>query len=158
MIKHIEIVEGDKRQEYIRRFQSQARRYKYMGFMVVGIIAVITALLVTSYATGTSTAMTLGMSMALLAVFSIPFMMMHFNKSWQLGADTETDRVQVLTGRISKIKKETKGKKTFLVITMDRVDYKINEEHCSGVDVDRKVAIVTGISSKVPVEVTAVEE
>lgn len=157
MIKHIEIVDGERREEYVKRFRSQVKRFRNMGFLIVLIDIVLVALLVTSYMTGRSTAMTLGMSVALVAVFSIPFMMMNFNKSWQLGSDAETDRIQVLTGRVSKIKKETKGKRKFLIITMDKVDYKINEDYCSGVDIDKKIAIATGISSRVPVEITVAE-
>lgn len=157
MIKHIEIVETDKREEYVRRFHSHVRRFRYMGFMVVLIDAVVTALLVLSYVTKNSTAMTLGMSMALLAVFSIPFIMMNFNKSWQLGSDAQTDRVQVLTGRVMKIKKETRRGRAYLTLTVDRENFHIKEEYCTGIDIDAKVAIIVGISSKVPIAVAAVE-
>ncbi len=157
MIKHIEIVDGEKREEYVRRFLSQVKRFRYMGFLVVAIDAAITAMLVVSYASGTTTAMTLGMSMAMVAVVSIPFMMMNFNKSWQLGSDAGTDRVQVLTGHVSKIKKETRRGKTYLVLTVDRENFQISQEYCTGVDVNAKVAITVGISSKVPVSITAVE-
>jgi hypothetical protein len=96
------------------------------------------------------------MSMAMVALLTVPFMIIFFNKSWQLGADAETDHVQVLTGRVEKIKKETKGKKTYLTLTVDRQLFTINEEYCTGVDVGVKVAITIGISSKVAVEVAAV--
>jgi len=158
MIKHIEIVEGERHEKYIKRFLSQVRRFRYMGFMVVGIVIAVSGLLAVSYATGRSTAMTLGFSMALVAVFSVPFMMMYFNKSWQLGSDSQTDHVQVLTGRVSLIKKESKGRKNYLILTVDNQVFTINEEYCSGVEKDKKVAITVGISSKVPVEVSAVEE
>ena len=151
MIKHIEIVDSEKRDEYVKRFTSQVRRFRYMGFMVIIIDAAIIAMLIIAFITGATTAKNMGMAMAMVAVFSIPFLMMNFNKSWQLGSDVETDRVQVLTGRISKIKKETKGKKAFLILTVDRVQFKIKEEYCSGVEMDAKVSIVEGISSKIPI-------
>ena len=158
MIKHIDIVDGERREQFSNRFLSQVRRFRYMGFIVILIDAGITTLLVTSYVTGKSTKLALGMSMAMVALLTVPFMIIFFNKSWQLGADAETDHVQVLTGRVEKIKKEPKGKKTYLVLTVDRQNFTINEEYCKGVDVGVKVAITVGISSKVAVEVAAVEK
>lgn len=157
MIKHIEIVDVKKREQFSKRFLSQVRRFRYMGFIVIMVDALITALLVSSYVAGKSTKLALGMSMAMVALLTVPFMIIFFNKSWQLGADAETDHVQVLTGRVEKIKKETKGRKTYLVLTVDRQEFKINEDYCVGVDVGVKVAITVGISSKVAVEVAAVE-
>lgn len=157
MIKHIDIVDGERREQLARRFLSQVRRFRYMGFIVIMIDAAITALLVFSYVSGKSTKLALGMSMAMVALLTVPFMIIFFNKSWQLGADAETDHVQVLTGRVEKIKKEPKGKKTYLVLTVDRQNFTINEEYCKGVDIGVKVAITMGISSKVAVEIAPVE-
>lgn len=157
MIKHIDIVDGERREQLSRRFLSQVKRFRYMGFIVIMIDAAITALLIFSYVSGKSTKLALGMSMAMVALLTVPFMIIFFNKSWQLGADAETDHVQVLTGRVEKIKKEPKGKKTYLVLTVDRQNFTINEEYCKGVDIGVKVAITVGISSKVAVEIAAVE-
>ncbi len=157
MIKHIEIVDVEKRDEYVKRFTSQVRRFRYMGFMVIIIDAVIIALLIGAFITGATTVKNMSMAMAMVAVFSIPFLMMNFNRSWQLGSDVETDRVQVYTGRISKIKKETKGRKTFLILTVDKVQFKINEEYCSGIEMDAKVSVVAGINSNVPVSIFPAE-
>ncbi|HPS56888.1 MAG TPA: hypothetical protein PK514_02180 [Spirochaetota bacterium] len=158
MIKHIDIVDGERREQFSHRFISQVRRFRYIGFMVIMADAALTALLVTSYVTGKSTKLALGMSMAMVALLTVPFMIIFFNKSWQLGADAETDHLQVLTGRVEKIKKEVKGKKTYLVLTVDKQNFTINEEYCKGVDVGVKVAITVGISSKVAVDVAAVEQ
>lgn len=157
MIKHIDIVDGERREQLSRRFLSQVRRFRFMGFVVIMIDAAITALLVFSYVSGKSTKLALGMSMAMVALLTVPFMIIFFNKSWQLGADAETDHIQVYTGRVEKIKKEAKGKKNYLVLTVDKQNFTINEEYCKGVDIGVKVAITVGISSKVAVEIVAVE-
>ncbi len=157
MNKYIEIVEDKDKEMVVNRFKNKIKHYKRIGSAFILADAIIIALLIIAYISGKSNAMNIGIFLAVVAVFTIPFIMFSFNKVWQLGSDIESARVQVVSGRVDKIKNEAVRKRKYYIVFMERCEIKIDEDYCEPFTVNDKINISLGISSKVAVSAVKAE-
>ncbi len=151
MNKYIEIVEDKDKDLVIRRFKNKIKYYKYIGSAFIIADAVVIVLVFIAYAAGQTNPMNIGIFLAVVAAFTIPVIMSRFNTVWQLGSDIESQRVQVLSGKIDKIKTETVRNRKYNIFFMGRLEIRIDDEYCEPIAVNDKVNISQGISSKVPI-------
>lgn len=151
MNKYIEIVDDKDKEMVIHRFRNKIKYYKYIGTAFVGGIAFVIVLLGIAYAMGKSNAMNIGIFLAVVAAFTIPFIMSSFNKVWQLGSDIESQRVQIVSGKIDKIKTEIVRKRKYNIIFMGRSEIRIDDDYCEPFAVNDRINIVRGISSKIAI-------
>ncbi len=158
MIKRIEIVEDKDKELVLHRFKNKIRYYKYIGSLVVFGDAAVIALLVTALVFKKSNAMNVGIFLAVVAAFTIPVIMFSFNKVWQLGSDIESQRVQILTCRVDRIKVETVRKRKFNIFFVDRKEIRIDDEYCEPIAVNDRINITQGISSRIPIIAARVTE
>ena len=158
MNKYIEIVEDKDKEMVVHRFKNKIKYYKYMGSAFVLGDAIVIALCVIALVLGKSNAMNIGIFLAVVAAFTIPFIMSSFNKVWQLGSDIESNRVQVVSGRIDKMKTEVVRKRKYNIFFMERNEIRIDDDYCDPVAVNDKINISRGISSKIPISAVKVTE
>lgn len=158
MIKRIEIVEDKDKELVEHRFRNKIRHYKYIGSAVIAADAVAIVLLIIALVAGKSNGMNVGIFLAVIAAFTIPVIMSSFNKVWQLGSDIESQRVQVLTGKIDKMKVEVVRKRKYNIFFMDRIEIKIDDEYCEPVALNDKINVMQGISSKIAISATKAAE
>ncbi len=151
MNKYIEIVEDKDKEMVLRRFKNKIRYYKYIGSAFVMGDGIVIVLLAIAYVTGKSNAMNIGIFIAVVAALTIPFIMSSFNKVWQLGSDIESNRVQVVSGRIDKMKTEVVRKRKFNIFFLERNEIRIDDDYCDPVSAGDKINISRGISSKVAI-------
>jgi len=151
MNKYIEIVEDKDKELVVHRFKNKIKYYKYVGSAFVLGDAIVIALCIVALAFKKSNAMNIGMFLAVVAVFTIPFIMSNFNKVWQLGSDIESNRVQVVSGRIDKMKTEVVMKRKYNIFFMERNEIRIDDEYCGPFEANDKINISRGISSKVAI-------
>lgn len=157
MNKYIEIVEDKNRELVVNRFKNKIKHYKYIGSAFILADAIVIVLLIIAYISGKSNAMNIGIFLAVVAVFTIPFILFSFNKVWQLGSDIESERVQVISGRVDKIKNEAVRKRKYTIVFMERCEIKIDDDYCEQFNVNDKINISLGISSKVAVSAIKIE-
>jgi hypothetical protein len=158
MNKYIEIVEDNDKEMVLHRFKNKIRYYKYTGSAFVLGDAVVIVLCGIAVALKKTNAMNIGIFLAVVAAFTIPFIMSSFNKVWQLGSDIESNRLQILSGRVDKIKTETVRKRKYNIFFMDRFEIRIDDEYCEPVAVNDKINISQGISSKIPISAVKASE
>ncbi|HNX23776.1 MAG TPA: hypothetical protein PKG60_06980 [Spirochaetota bacterium] len=158
MNKYIEIVEDKDKEMVVHRFRNKIRYYKYIGSAVVLGDAIVIALCAIAVFFKKSNAMNIGIFIAVMAAFTIPFIMSSFNKVWQLGSDIESNRVQVVSGRIDKIKTEIIRKRKYNIIFMERSEIRIDDDYCDQFAVNDKINISQGISSKIPISAVRLAE
>jgi len=158
MNKYIEIVEDKDKEMVVHRFRNKIRYYKYIGSAFVMGDGIVIVLLAIAYATGKSNAMNIGIFIAVVAALTIPFIMSSFNKVWQLGSDIESNRVQVVSGRIDKMKTEVVRKRKYNIFFMERNEIRIDDDYCEPVTVNDKISISRGISSKVAISAVKITE
>ena len=157
MHKYIEIVEDKDKDLVIHRFRNKIRYYKFIGGAVILADALVIAMLIVAYVLGATNAMNIGIFMAVVAAFTIPVIMSSFNKVWQPRSDIESNRVQVLSGRVDKMKTEIVRKRKYNIVFMDRLEIKIDDEYCDPFSVDDKINISQGISSKIAISTLKIE-
>ncbi len=158
MNKYIEIVEDKDKEMVIHRFKNKIKYYKYFGGAFIIGDAVVIVLMIIAYATGQTNPMNIGIFLAVVAAFTIPVIMSRFNTVWQLGSDIESQRVQVLSGNIDKIKTEIVRKRKYNIFFMGRFQIRIDDEYCEPIAVNDKVNISQGISSKIPISAVKIAE
>ena len=158
MNKYIEIVEDKDKEMVVHRFRNKIRYYKYIGSAFVLGDALVIALCALAVVLKKSNAMNIGIFLAVVAAFTIPFIMSSFNKVWQLGSDIESNRVQVVSGRIDKLKTEIVRKRKYNIFFMERNEIRIDDEYCEPALVDDKISISRGISSRVPISAVKLVE
>lgn len=158
MNKYIEIVEDKDKEMVEHRFKNKIKYYKYIGSAFVLGDAIVIALCVIALALGKSNAMNIGIFIAVIAAFTIPFIMSSFNKVWQLGSDIESNRVQVVSGRIDKMKTEVVRKRKYNIFFMERNEIRIDDDYCDPVAINDKINISRGISSKIPISAVKITE
>ncbi|HOK03279.1 MAG TPA: hypothetical protein PKX79_12140 [Spirochaetota bacterium] len=151
MNERIHTPEEDEKSLYTERFEKIAKSFKRKGLLVVAIDILLTVIIAIAYASGKSSSMDLTITIALLSVFTFPFIFSFLNKSSQLMSDIESNRVQIVTGEVLKIKEEQKGNKTFKLLIMDRAKILIDSRFCSDFKENDRIRIIRGVSSKVPV-------
>ncbi len=158
MNKYIEIVEDKDKEMVVHRFRNKIKYYKYVGSAFILGDAIVIALCAVALAFEKSNAMNIGIFLAVIAAFTIPFIMSSFNKVWQLGSDIESNRVQVVSGRIDKMKTEVVRKRKYNIFFMERNEIRIDDDYCEPFSVDDKINIARGISSKIPISAVKVVE
>jgi len=158
MNKYIEIVEDKDREMIEHRFKNKIRYFKFNGSVIIIVDAVLVILLIIAYALKKSNAMNIGIFLAVVAAFTIPLIMSSFNKVWQLGSDIESKRVQIVSGRVDKIKSEIVRKRKYNIYFMERSEIKIDDVYCDQIAVNDKINITQGISSKIAISAVKVAE
>jgi len=158
MHKYIEIVDEKDKELVIHRLKNKIKYYKYIGSAFVFGDAAVVVLLVIAYVSGRSNAMNIGIFIAVVAAVTIPFIMSSFNKVWQLGSDILSERVQVLSGRVDKMKFEIVRKRKYNIVFMERNEIRIDDDYCEPFAVNDKVNISRGISSKIAVSAVKITE
>jgi len=158
MNKYIEIVEDKDKEMVIHRFKNKIKYYKYIGSAFVAGDAIVIALCAVALILKKSNAMNIGIFIAVVAAFTIPFIMSSFNKVWQLGSDIESNRVQVVSGRIDKMKTEIVRKRKYNIFYIERNEIRIDDDYCDQVAANDKINISRGISSKVAISAVKLVE
>lgn len=153
MEKFIDIVEDKDKEIFNRRFNNKIRYYKRIAASIIAADFILIVLMAVAYISGQTNPMNIGIFMAVVAVFTIPFIMSSLNRVWQLGSDIMSGRVQVLSGRVDKIKTEVKMKRKYNLLFMERTEIKVDDDYCEPFSVSDRINIVQGISSKIPVSV-----
>jgi uncharacterized membrane protein len=151
MNKYIEIVEDKDREQYLHRFKNKIRYYKYIGSAFIIGDGIVIVMVSVAYALGKSNAMNIGIFMAVVAALTIPVIMSCFNKVWQLGDDILSERVQVVSGRVDKLKTEVVRKRKYNIVFMERNEIRIDDDYCEPFEVNDKINIARGISSKIAI-------
>jgi len=152
MNERIDIPEGEDKALYSQRFRETAKRYKITGWVIALSDIILIILIMGSYISGKSSRMDLTITVAILCVLTFPFIFSAFNKGSQLISDIESDRVQVVTGNVTKIKKEKKRGTTVRVINLDRAKININEKYCDDFSVNDRIQVIRGISSRIAIK------
>jgi len=158
MNKYIEIVEDKDKDMVIHRFKNKIKHYKYTGSAFIAADAIVIVMLIIAYIAHATNAMNIGIFLAVVGAFTIPMIMSRFNTVWQLGSDIDSKRVQVICGRVDKIKTEVIRKRKYNIFFMERNEIRIDDEYCEPISVDDKVNISRGISSKIAISAVKVTE
>jgi len=157
MNRYIEILDDRNRDMIFERFRNKIKHYRSVAAIFLIGDAVILTLVFFAYASGKSNGVNIAIFIAVVAVFTIPYIMSSLNKVWQLGSDIESGRIQVVSGTIDKIKTETVRKVNYNLIFIERDKFRIDEIYCDNIRENGKVNISVGISSKIPVSAVNVE-
>ncbi len=151
MNERIDIPEGDDKILYAERFRNIAKVYKRKGWLFVIGALIVTVIIIASYASGKSQKIDLTITIALLSVLTFPFIFSAFNKGSQLISDIESERVQIVTGTVTKIKTEKKRRITLKELHLDRAKIHIDEKFCKECQENDRIRIIRGVSSRVAV-------
>ncbi|HOP64205.1 MAG TPA: hypothetical protein PK358_07715 [Spirochaetota bacterium] len=151
MNERIDIPDGEEKILYTERFREIAKSFKRKGWLFVIIAFIITIIIIASYTTGRVSAMDLTITVAIMSVLSFPFILSAFNKGSQLISDIESDRVQIVTGIVTKIKSEKKRSRTLKLLILDRAKIYIDEKYCKEFQENDRIRIVRGVSSRIAV-------
>lgn len=157
MNRYIEILEDNNRDMIIERFREKIKHYKTIAAIFLFGDALVLILVFLAYKFGKSNAMNIAIFIAVVAAFTIPYIMSSLNKMWQLGSDIESNRIQIVSGTIDKIKTETVRKVKYNIIFIERNKFNIDDKYCENISDNSRVNIALGISSKVPVSAVIVE-
>lgn len=151
MNERIDIPEGEEKILYVERFRKIAKVYKRKGWLfLLGDLAV-TVIIIASYASGKSQKIDLTITIAILSVLTFPFIFSSFNKGSQLISDIESERVQIVTGIVTKIKTDRKRGLTLKELHLDRAKIHIDEKYCKEFQENDRIRIIRGVSSRIAV-------
>lgn len=151
MNERIDIPEGEEKALFAERFLKIAKLYKRKGWLFVIIDLIVATVIIISYASGKSQKIDLTITIAILSVITFPFIFSAFNKGSQLISDIESERVQIVTGTVTKIKTEKKRRITLKELHLDRAKIHIDEKFCGEFRENDRIRIIRGVSSKVAV-------
>lgn len=151
MNERIDIPEGEEKVLYTERFRQIATVYKRKGWLFVLGDLIVTVIIIASYASGRSSKMDLTITIAILSVLTFPFIFSAFNKGSQLISDIESERVQIASGIVTKIKTEKKRGITLKLLILDRAKIYIDEKYCREFKENDRIRIVRGVSSRIAV-------
>ncbi len=151
MNERIDIPDGEEKILYTERFRQTSKNFKRKGWLFVLADLIVVVIIIASYTSGRSSAMDLTITVAILSVLTIPFMLSAFNKGSQLISDIESDRVQIVTGVVTKIKSEKKRGKTLKLLMLERTKIYIDGKYCGEFKENDRIRIVRGVSSRIAV-------
>lgn len=151
MNERIDIPEGEEKILYTERFRKIAKSFKRKGWLFVTGDLIVTVIIIASYISGRSQKIDLTITIAILSVLTFPFIFSAFNKGSQLISDIESERVQVVTGVVSKIRSEKKHNRTLKLLQMDRARITIDEKYCKEFKENDRIRVIRGVSSRIAV-------
>lgn len=151
MNERIDIPEGEEKILYTERFRQLSKSYKRKGWLFVLGDLIVTVLIIVSYSGGRSSKMDLTITVAILSVLTFPFIFSAFNKGSQLISDIESERVQIVTGFVTRIKTEKKRGVTLKLLILDRAKIYIDEKYCKEFKDNDRIRIIRGVSSRIAV-------
>ncbi len=151
MNERIDIPEGEDKALYAERFRTIAKVYKRKGWLFVLGDLIVGILIIGSYASGRSQKIDLTITIAIMSVLTFPFIFSAFNKGSQLISDIESERVQIVTGIVTKIKTEKKRGLTLKELHLDRAKIHIDVKFCNEFQENDRVRIIRGVSSRIAV-------
>ena len=151
MNERIDIPEGEDKTLYTDRFRKIAKVYKRKGWLFLIGDLIVTIIIIASYASGKSQKIDLTITIAILSVLTFPFIFSAFNKGSQLISDIESERVQIVTGIVTKIKTEKKRGLTLKELHLDRAKIHIDEKYCKEFRENDRIRIIRGVSSRIAV-------
>ncbi len=151
MNERIDIPEGEDKILYTGRFREIAKVYKRKGWLFLLGDLIVTIIIIASYASGKSQKIDLTITIAIMSVLTFPFIFSAFNKGSQLISDIDSERVQIVTGTVTKIKTEKKRGLTLKELHLDRAKIYINEKYCNEFNENDRIRIIRGVSSRIAV-------